>query len=71
MSDDYGLMKTLDLSTWSPVTTFRRLFDAAYLANGALSNTLIAATPLAFTGLAASATGFVLSNTVLDRKSVV
>jgi ABC-type uncharacterized transport system permease subunit len=37
-----------------PVTTFRRLFDAAYLADGALSNTLIAATPLAFTGLAAA-----------------
>jgi ABC-type uncharacterized transport system permease subunit len=37
-----------------PVTTFRRLFDAAYLSNGALTNTLIAATPLAFTGLAAA-----------------
>jgi simple sugar transport system permease protein len=37
-----------------PVTTFRRLFDAGYLADGALSNTLIAATPLAFTGLAAA-----------------
>ena len=36
------------------VTTFRRLFDAGYLADGALSNTLIAATPLAFTGLAAA-----------------
>ena len=32
----------------------RRLFDAAYLADGALTNTLIAATPLAFTGLAAA-----------------
>lgn len=38
-----------------PLTTFRRLFDAAYLADGALGNTLIAATPLAFTGLAAAA----------------
>ncbi|MGI8974542.1 MAG: ABC transporter permease [Gaiella sp.] len=37
-----------------PVETYRRLFDAAYLADGALSNTLIAATPLAFTGLAAA-----------------
>lgn len=37
-----------------PLTTFRRLFDAAYLADGALGNTLIAATPLAFTGLAAA-----------------
>lgn len=38
----------------APVETFRRLFDAAYLADGALTNTLIAATPLAFTGLAAA-----------------
>jgi ABC-type uncharacterized transport system permease subunit len=38
----------------APVTTFRRLFDAAYLSNSALTNTLIAATPLAFTGLAAA-----------------
>ena len=37
-----------------PVATFRRLFDAAYLADGALTNSLIAATPLAFTGLAAA-----------------
>jgi ABC-type uncharacterized transport system permease subunit len=38
----------------APITTFRRLFDAGYLADGALTNTLIAATPLAFTGLAAA-----------------
>jgi simple sugar transport system permease protein len=38
-----------------PVSTFRRLFDAGYLADGALTSTLIAATPLAFTGLAAAA----------------
>jgi ABC-type uncharacterized transport system permease subunit len=38
----------------SPGTTFRRLFDAAYLDDGALTTTLIAATPLAFTGLAAA-----------------
>ena len=37
-----------------PLTTFRKLFDAAYLADGALVNTFIAATPLAFTGLAAA-----------------
>jgi ABC-type uncharacterized transport system permease subunit len=37
-----------------PVSTFRRLFDAAYLADGALTSSLIAATPLAFTGLAAA-----------------
>ena len=38
----------------APGPTFRRLFDAAFLADGALSNTLISATPLAFTGLAAA-----------------
>ncbi len=38
----------------APLPTFRRLFDAAFLAEGALSNTLISATPLAFTGLAAA-----------------
>jgi general nucleoside transport system permease protein len=38
----------------SPGHTFRRLFDAAFLANGALTETLVAATPLAFTGLAAA-----------------
>jgi general nucleoside transport system permease protein len=37
-----------------PLPTFRKLFDAAYLADGALTTTLIAATPLAFTGLAAA-----------------
>ncbi len=37
-----------------PWATFRRLFDAAYLEDGALTNSLIAATPLAFTGLAAA-----------------
>jgi ABC-type uncharacterized transport system permease subunit len=38
----------------APLPTFRRLFYAAFLADGALSNTLISATPLAFTGLAAA-----------------
>jgi general nucleoside transport system permease protein len=37
-----------------PLHTFRRLFDAAFLANGALSETVVSATPLAFTGLAAA-----------------
>jgi ABC-type uncharacterized transport system permease subunit len=37
-----------------PLDTFRRLFDAAFLANGALTETLVSATPLAFTGLAAA-----------------
>ena len=39
----------------APLPTFRRLFDAAFVADGALTNTLISATPLAFTGLAAAA----------------
>jgi ABC-type uncharacterized transport system permease subunit len=38
----------------SPLHTFRRLFDSAFLANGAMTETLVAATPLAFTGLAAA-----------------
>jgi ABC-type uncharacterized transport system permease subunit len=37
-----------------PLYTFRRLFDAAFLDNGALTETLVSATPLAFTGLAAA-----------------
>jgi ABC-type uncharacterized transport system permease subunit len=39
----------------APVHTFRRLIDAAFLAHGALTETVIAATPLAFTGLCAAA----------------
>jgi general nucleoside transport system permease protein len=38
-----------------PWSTYRRLFDAAFLANGALSSTIVSATPLAFTGLCAAA----------------
>jgi simple sugar transport system permease protein len=37
------------------LSSYRRLFDAAFVAKGALSDTLVAATPLAFTGLAAAA----------------
>jgi ABC-type uncharacterized transport system permease subunit len=37
-----------------PLHTFRRLFDAAFLDDGALTETLVSATPLAFTGLAAA-----------------
>jgi general nucleoside transport system permease protein len=37
-----------------PLHTFRRLIDAAFLGNGALTETLVSATPLAFTGLAAA-----------------
>lgn len=38
-----------------PFNSYRRLFDAAFLAKGALSATLTSATPLVFTGLAAAA----------------
>jgi general nucleoside transport system permease protein len=37
-----------------PLHTFRRLFDAAFLDNGALADTIVSATPLAFTGLCAA-----------------
>ena len=38
-----------------PISTYRQLFDAAFLQTGSLDQTLIEATPLAFTGLAAAA----------------
>jgi general nucleoside transport system permease protein len=37
-----------------PLHTFRRLFQAAFVDNGALTETIISATPLAFTGLCAA-----------------
>jgi simple sugar transport system permease protein len=37
-----------------PLRSFHRLLDAAFVANGALSDTVVSATPLAFTGLAAA-----------------
>jgi general nucleoside transport system permease protein len=37
-----------------PLKSFHRLLDAAFVANGALSDTVVSATPLAFTGLAAA-----------------
>jgi ABC-type uncharacterized transport system permease subunit len=37
-----------------PMHTFKRLFAAAFLDNGALTDTLVSATPLAFTGLCAA-----------------
>ena len=39
----------------NPLSTYRQIFDAAFLQTGSLNQTLIAATPLAFTGLAAAA----------------
>ena len=38
----------------NPLHAYRRLFEAAFTDPGALSNTLTAATPLCFTGLAAA-----------------
>ena len=38
-----------------PLPAYRQIFDAAFVNNGAIGQTLIAATPLAFTGLAAAA----------------
>jgi simple sugar transport system permease protein len=37
------------------LSSYRKIIDAAFVSNGALGQTLIAATPLAFTGLAAAA----------------
>lgn len=39
----------------NPGTTYRRLFDSAFVADGALTSTLVFATPIVFTGLAAAA----------------
>jgi ABC-type uncharacterized transport system permease subunit len=39
----------------SALSSYRQIIDAAFLSSGALGQTLIAATPLAFTGLAAAA----------------
>jgi ABC-type uncharacterized transport system permease subunit len=44
----------LFLTGHSPLKSFHRILDAAFIANGALSETVISATPLAFTGLAAA-----------------
>jgi simple sugar transport system permease protein len=38
----------------NPLTTYDKLFDEAFLADGALSQTFVSATPLLFTGLAAA-----------------
>jgi general nucleoside transport system permease protein len=51
----FGLSALVLLATGhDPVHTFRRLVDAAFVAHGALSETVISATPLAFTGLCAA-----------------
>ncbi len=45
----------LGVTGHDPLTTYRLLFDAAFLNGGSLGQTLVTATPLAFTGLAAAA----------------
>jgi simple sugar transport system permease protein len=44
----------LFLTGHPPLKSFHRILDAAFIADGALSETVIAATPLVFTGLAAA-----------------
>jgi len=39
----------------NPLSTYRQLFNAGFIQTGSLSQTMISATPLAFTGLAAAA----------------
>ena len=52
----FGLMAIVLLITGhNPATTYRRLFDSAFFADGALTSTLVFCTPLVFTGLAAAA----------------
>src|SRR4051812_50176854 len=45
----------LEATGHDALSSYRKLIDAAFLNSGALGQTLIAATPLAFTGLAAAA----------------
>jgi simple sugar transport system permease protein len=45
----------LAITGHDPVEAYRRLFDSAFLADGALSATVVSATPLCFTGLCAAA----------------
>ncbi|HEU0245815.1 MAG TPA: ABC transporter permease [Gaiellaceae bacterium] len=52
----FGLMAVVLLLTGhNPASTYRRLFDSAFFADGALTSTLVFCTPLVFTGLAAAA----------------
>jgi ABC-type uncharacterized transport system permease subunit len=52
----FGIMAVvLALTGHDPGHTYRNLFEAGFTGNGALSATLISATPILFTGLAAAA----------------
>jgi simple sugar transport system permease protein len=44
----------LGLTGHDPITIYRRIFDAAFIGSAAWTDTLISATPLLFTGLAAA-----------------
>ncbi len=51
----FALMALVLVATGhSPGTTYRRIWESAFTANGALTQTIVSATPLAFTGLAAA-----------------
>ena len=45
----------LALTGHAPGETYRKIFEAGFTGNGSLSATLISATPILFTGLAAAA----------------
>src|SRR4051794_33545620 len=45
----------LEATGHDALSSYRKMFDAAFLNEGALTQTFISATPLAFTGLAAAA----------------
>lgn len=52
----FALMAIVLLATGhDPLETYRRLFDSAFFADGALTSTLVFCTPIIFTGLAAAA----------------
>ncbi len=52
----FGIMAVvLEATGHDPWFTFKQLFEAAFTSEGALDQTLVSATPLAFTGLAAAA----------------
>jgi ABC-type uncharacterized transport system permease subunit len=52
----FGIMAVvLAVSGHAPGSTFRKMVEAGFTGNGALSATLISATPILFTGLAAAA----------------
>ena len=52
----FALMAVILVATGhDPGSTYRRLFEAAFTADGALTSTFVFATPIVFTGLAAAA----------------